>query len=81
MKNFNRTYTLKMEEEDGSSREIIKKTTNMEGLSFDELLGSFKQFLLMLGYTELTVKTIVCLSLEELEELGIKEEDLSIYNW
>lgn len=66
---------------DGSVKEISFKLDSFEGAKFEEVLGYFRQFLLMMGYSSNFVVKILKLDNEELEMLGIDIGDLDIFNW
>lgn len=62
-------------------KEITTESIYAETLGMEELLGMFRQYLLLLSYTEDQVKNILPLSEDDLEILKIGKEDLQIYNW
>ena len=71
----------KFSAEDGlSKKEITTESIMIETLSVDELLGLFRQFIIMIGYDDGIAKRIISLGEDDIEALGIKEE-LGIYDW
>jgi len=75
------TYKLSFDNDfDGSSQEIVMKSTYMDGIGFNELMNGFRQFLIALGYSEETARHVTCLSKEDIEQLGYSEDDFGIVN-
>jgi len=75
------TYKLSFDNGfDGSSQEIVMKSTYMDGIGFNELMNGFRQFLIALGYSEETARHVTCLSKEDIEQLGYSEDDFGIVN-
>lgn len=73
--------TLKMSLEDQASKSVKELTISSDfadGLDFGELLSAFKQFLIVLGYSEYTAKSVVALDSEEIDKLNLSEEDLRL---
>jgi len=76
------TYKLSFDNGfDGSSQEIVMKSTYMDGIGFNELMNGFRQFLIALGYSEETARHVTCLSKEDIEQLGYSEDDFGIVNF
>ena len=63
----------------GSVDKIILERDCVEGATFEELLTAFRQFLISLSYPDSLARRIVLLEEDELKVLGIKVEDLWIY--
>ena len=75
------TYKLSFDNDfDGSSQEIVMKSTYIDGIGFNELMNGFRQFLLALSYPEETARHVTCLSKEDIEQLGYSEDDFGIVN-
>ena len=75
------TYKLSYESDfNGNSQEIIFKSKFIDGISFNDLLNGFRQFLIALSYGESVAKSVVSISKEEAELLGYGEDDLQIVN-
>lgn len=73
------TYKLSYESDfDGTAHEITMKSKYMDGISFDELMNGFRQFILALGYGEETAKYIICVKKEDVELMGYEEDDFQI---
>ena len=62
-----------------SIKELSIKTEYVEGASFADITGMFRQFLVMLGYSEDAAKLFIRLDESDLEALGMKMSDLSFY--
>lgn len=76
------TYKLSYESDfEERSQEIIFKSKFMDGISFNDLLNGFRQFLIALGYGEFTAKSVVSISKEEAELLGYGEDELQIVKY
>ena len=72
---------LKMSFEDQAFKSVKELTISsdfIDGLEFGELLSAFKQFLIVLGYSEHTVKSVVALDQGEIDSLNLSEEDLCL---
>lgn len=73
------TYKLSFDNEfDGSSQEIVIKSSFQDGIGFEELMNGFRQFVLALGYSEYTARHIICVGEEYIELLGLSEDDFQI---
>ena len=80
-KKFRRYRFIDENELKGYEKEIAIKSQFDDGVHFEELLGAFRQFLVMLGYSESMAKSLIVLGPDELERLMLKPEDLEMYNW
>lgn len=76
-----KTYRFIQETELGEVKEISTTNNFAETLSFEELLGMFRQYIIMLGYDDESVKRIIMVDEDDLDLLNIEEEDLGIYDW
>ena len=73
------TYKLSYANDfDGSSQEIVIKSSFQDGIGFEELMNGFRQFVLALGYSEYTARHIICVGEEYIELLGLSEDDFQI---
>lgn len=61
--------------------ELVLKSEYVDGVSFEDLLATFRQFLIIIGYTEESAKMVLSVSRADLENLGLNFEDLSIRDW
>lgn len=75
-----KTYTFTVEDGLGKKEIITETALTIETLSLEQLLGMFRQYVIMLGYDERMAKQIISLGDDDIEALGIKEE-LGIYDW
>lgn len=74
-----RTYKLTFENDfDGSVQEIVMKSKFIDGISFNDLLNGFRQFIVALGYSEDSARMILSLNEDELSFIGLSKSDLSI---
>lgn len=73
--------TLKMSFEDDwqkEIKEIVLKSEYVDGISLNDLMNTFRQFILSLGYGDDTAKLIRSLDKQDLVGLGIYIEELNI---
>lgn len=81
---FEKMRVYRFVEEDGfkgTRKEIVLQGNSHDAVSFSELLGGFRQYLVMLGYGEDTAKMLIPLNQSDLEILGIELKDLALYDW
>lgn len=80
-KELKKFRTVKMIFEDDfdlSEQEIVLRSQYRDGISFNDLMNTFRQFVLALGYSEDTARMIMSLNQDDIDFLGIKKEDLYI---
>lgn len=73
--------TLKMSFEDDwqkEIKEIVLKSEYADGISLNDLMNTFRQFILSLGYSDDTAKLIRNLDEQDLDNLGVDIEELNI---
>ena len=79
-KEYKKVYSFTMEDKVNESVDKISlERSGVEGASFEELLTTFRQFIISLGYPDSLARRIILLDDDELKVLGIKVEDLWIY--
>ena len=73
--------TLKMTFEDDFQKtvnEIVLKEEHPDGISFNDLMNTFRQFVLALGYSEDSVKLIRNLRENDLAFFGLTMDELNL---
>ncbi len=66
---------------DKSINEITLKSEYVDGVSLNDLMNTFRQFVLAIGYTEDTARTILSLNADEVADLGLSMSDLDIVEY
>ena len=83
-KELKKFRTVKMTFEDDfdlSEQEIVLKSQYRDGISFNDLMNTFRQFLVALNYSEDAARMVRDLSGDDLDRLGLDLEDLSIVEY
>ena len=76
MERKDKLYTFSVQNEDGTNRTEITRTSNWEGLKPWEQLNMLKTLLVLQSYGENIVRSIRELDLEELEKLDMSNSDV-----
>lgn len=76
MERKDKIYTFSVQNEDGTNRTEITRTSNWEGLKPWEQLNMLKTLLVLQSYGENIVRSIRELDLEELEKLDMSNSDV-----